>query len=895
MNRKDIEAFSQIPQPPREAMTFIDDLRSAPVYLFPEGTGCPAGVTRECMRNGAELRVEYPAGEEILETAFLSLRRVLQAKGIPERPGAYPIRFQQDGSLQAEEYFVSATAESCVVKASDSAGMRRGIYFLEDRIREAEGPALTAGEWKRSPFVKHRISRCFFGPTYRPPFFIDELTNDIDYYPGEYLDKLAHEGVNGLWLTMYFQDIPSRIFPGCGRDAGIRFEKLRRTVRSCARYGIKVYIFFSEPKMFGDIPFSIPWAEAEQHPELLGGSCGHSGFFCTSTAAGRNYMTEALERLFTAVPGLGGVINIMFGEDNGACVSHMFPGGARCRCPRCSRRDPAEIYQELASLMTSAIRRANPDAEFIGWFYASEQRDGSALMEYLEHATSRWPQESGIMFNFESGGTLEQLGKKRYVFDYSLAYPGPSELFRYIAAHHPRTAAKIQVGCSHEDASVPFIPVPGNLYEKYSTMHKLGIYAVMQCWYFGNYPGLMNRAAGELSFEPFPPSEEAFLLMLARPVWRRYAPEAVAAWKHFAEGYRQFPGNIAFEWYGPLHHSIVWPLHLFPVDAPIAPSWILKNFPEVSGDRIGECLVFQHTLEEALILCRRMYESWRKGVEILAALRTYFADDPARIADINLAEAISLQMRSTVNLLEFYSLREEMFFEHKDHRQAMEKIVLDEIGNTEAMKHLCEQDSRLGYHSEAEGYLFFPEKLDARIGLLRYLLEVDFPKFRPDAPFIAEYTGERPVGPQTLCRRGSPSGEMEKVGGTGMRWTSWYDAGELAIVIDGCGGREFSVEIEPCRLWPPLRIDFDRTGEPYLYPLIFRELPVFRYERGDGRLTIRIPLKTFDGFHRRGFPMRINIWSGTDGWVRREPWENRLLHRDYNPECAGWLIFEQEI
>ena len=136
---------------------------------------------------------------------------------------------------------------------------------------------------------------------------------------------------------------------------------------------------------------------------------------------------------------------------------------------------------------------------------------------------------------------------------------------------------------------------------------------------------------------------------------------------------------------------------------------------------------------------------------------------------------------------------------------------------------------------------------------------------------------------------------MEEVGGTGMRWTSCYDAGELSVVIDGSEGRAFSVEIEPCRLWPPLRIDFDREGVPYLYPLIFREVPVIRYERGDGRLTIRIPLKTFEGFHRRGFPMRINIWNGTDGWVRREPWENRLLHRDYNPECAGWLIFEQEI
>ena len=79
--------------------------------------------------------------------------------------------------------------------AADVDGMRRGIYFLEDRICEAEGPSATAGEWKRRPFVKHRISRCFFGPTYRPPFFIDELTNDINYYPDEYLNKLARQRV----------------------------------------------------------------------------------------------------------------------------------------------------------------------------------------------------------------------------------------------------------------------------------------------------------------------------------------------------------------------------------------------------------------------------------------------------------------------------------------------------------------------------------------------------------------------------------------------------------------------------------------------------------------------------------------------------------------------------
>ena len=31
--------------------------------------------------------------------------------------------------------------------------------------------------------------------------------NDIDYYPEEYLSRLAHEGVNGLWLTITFREI----------------------------------------------------------------------------------------------------------------------------------------------------------------------------------------------------------------------------------------------------------------------------------------------------------------------------------------------------------------------------------------------------------------------------------------------------------------------------------------------------------------------------------------------------------------------------------------------------------------------------------------------------------------------------------------------------------------
>lgn len=892
MNKEDILAFSQIPQPPHDSLAFVDDLKRPLSYHFTKGSGCPAGVAQDCMKNGVELDIGFPDGRKVLETAFESLRRVLKEKGIAERAGGYPVRFRHDAAFGREEYAVEISAHACVVTAADADGMRRGIYFLEDRICEAEGASATAGAWRRKPFVRHRISRCFFGPTYRPPFFIDELTNDINYYPDEYLNKLAHEGINGLWLTMYFRDLPSDIFPGRGKDAEKRFEKLRQTVKRCARFGIRIYVFFSEPKLFGNTAYSVPKEDAAAHPELIGDTYDNFGFFCTSTPVGRQYLSESLTRLFTAVPDLGGVINIMFGEDNGACVSHMLYDEVNCHCPRCSRRDPADIYREQAEVMSEAIHKVSPDAEFIGWFYAPGQRDGSSFMKRLENAASKWPDNCGIMFNFESGGVVEQLGKGRHVFDYSLAYLGPSELFRHIASHNRKTGAKLQVGCSHEDASVPFIPVPGNLYEKYKTMHELGVYAAMQCWYFGNYPGLMNKAAGELSFEPFPHSEDEFLTMLARPDWRKNTPKIVEAWKYFSAGYRQFPGNIAFEWFGPLHHSIAWPLHLFPVDEPISPSWILKNFPEVSGDRIGECLIYQHTLAEGLTLCRGMYESWQKGADILESLRGEYADDPARIADIDLASAIALQMRSTVNLLSFYSLREEMFFEDRDNLEAMRRIVLDEIRNSKAMKQLCEHDSRLGYHSEAEGYLFSPEKLTARIALLEQLLNVDFPKFRMDDPFIAEYTGRNPTGAKAVCAKGAPRETWEKVGESTLAWRAFYDDRMLSIQISGSEGKAFSVEIEPCRLWPPVRIDFDSNGNPTLYSFIFREIPVLEYVRENGILTIRIPMMVFDGYRRKNFPMRINIWSGNDGWVKREPWPNRLLHRDYNPKCAGWLIFE---
>lgn len=879
MNLQHIEEFGKIPQP---VQRFTEELKkSTPRYFIKETDG------PECMKDGARLQMCLQEWEQFPETAIESLRRVFAGKEIRETEGGYPIVLRKDTSFEKEEYALLVTPEGTEITAADGDGLRRGIYAFEDKLSEAPGRHAAMGQWRAKPFVKHRISRCFFGPTYRPPLCVDELTDDVDYYPEGYLDRLAHEGVNGLWLTMYFKDLPSSLFPENGKDSEKRFAKLRDTVYRCGRYGIKIYVFLSEPKYIHDNSWkSYSEEDLAKYPELISWEEGGWNMFCTCNQTARTYLEEGISTIFRNVPELGGAINIMMGEDNASCVGVQTRNGHRPgkTCPVCAAKGEAQEFRELAELYTNAMHKYNPHAEFIGWFYTPTQRDGSDAYHRLLEVAEKWPEDSTIMFNFESGGSIEQLGKDRIVFDYSLAYVGPSKLFANVADATVKTGAKLQVGCSHEDASVPFIPVPENLYDKYKFMHEHGVSAAMQCWYFGNYPGLMNQAAGQLSFEPFPEDPMDFLTELAKPQWRTDAPEVAKAWHAFSMAYRMFPGNLAFEWYGPLHNSIAWPWHLYPVDQPIAPSWILGYFPTVSGDRIGETLGFHHTLPEALELCTGMRDNWREGLSHLEAVADRYAADPERQADIRLAQAVGLQMESTANLLKFYALREDMLYLKQDNLAEMKQLVLDEIVNTEKMCALCEQDPRLGYHSEAEGYLFWPEKLRARKQLLEELLE-DFETFDLTAPWVDAYTGKVPEGKVARCGEGVQ--RMED----GISWSAELEGNTLVVKVCGAAGKTISTTIEPCRMWSAMRTDVSPDGSIQgLANGIFREIPAMTVERGEDADILRIPLDIFDGMIREGFPIRFNVFGDGFAWCDPKPWWSRLMHGPYNPEGAGWLV-----
>lgn len=927
------------PQPGEASWRFIEDLK-APMW-----TKHPWGITRPGpqdadLSGGVNLKAGFPDPKMRLETAYNDLNQFLAAGGVAGRNGAYAIETTVVPNMEREAFRLEVGPKSCTIQATDVEGIRRGIFCLEDEMLSQRGSFLPLGTIERKPFIKRRISRCFFGPIKRPPAMRDELMDNVDYYPDQYLNRLAHEGVNGLWLTIEFRDLAATTFtPDAGKDAGKRLAKLRRTVAQCLRYGIRTYIFCIEPRAWDENSPVI-----KQYPELAGAPSGGGHLFCPMSTTAHQYLYESVNKIFIAVPELGGIINITHGERGTTCLSAVactsdYKG--KINCPRCSNKKPWEILYASLSAMEQGMHDAAPDAELISWLYMPQPQqyspgDSYSLADWVYELPAHTPKGVILQFNFESGVTRTEFGKKLVGGDYWISNPGPSSRFERVAKvaqeNGTPVSAKIQTGNSHEVASVPFVPVPSLLYKKFFGMRRLGVSDTMLCWYFGNYPSLMNKSAGELSFEPFPKDENTFLRRLAAISWKSEDTSAVVeAWKDFSDGYENYPLTNMFQYYGPMHDGPVWPLLLKPVDAPLSPTWEIassstrKAWPP-SGDRIGECIGNVLTLKETVELAHRMTTAWDRGVKLLNGLEPRYAKEPERILDIGVARALGIQFRSGYNILRFYLLREEMLRmegkERLDILNQLSDIIREELDLDEQLLKLCERDSRLGFHSEAEGYKYFPEKIQWRMRQLKSVLANDVPELekviRNNGLLFPEYTGKIPSGAVAYAVPSDDSlwsnlkfddskdlkwqscdfGSRKAV----VRWAARYDKEALYIIVmDSSASDQASsvssisnvlVKVEPQRLFPCKRFVFNPGAE--------KPEDNVRVENKSGtwRAVARIPfdrigLGTAD-FH----PIRIDVRvqtrkEGASSWRPNNPTASRLTLGSDNPADLGWLIFQK--
>ncbi len=718
-----------------------------------------AAYFAEPERRSFEVRRELRAGEISLEqgvsfelkapgipgTALDELRTVLKCRRIPQAKPGIPLLLEAETDLAFEEFLLDVRPAGIKLAAADTEGFRRGLYFLSGMLENAPGPYLKCGKYRRRPMVRNRLSRSFYGPTHRPPFDIDELMDDVDYYPEPYLNRLAKEGINALWLTVCFHEVTFSSIQPPDPFREKRLAKLRRVVERCARYGIRIFLFCIEPQGFVGRPPLL-----EKHPVL--GGITNWGFdmtgFCPTSETARKHLYEQTKNLFASVRGLGGLLDITSGEQLSSCFHNPVPGYS---CPRCSKLTPPEILRNVLDPMVRGMKEAEPEAEFISWFYHSSP--GKECSAWVYESAAAVPEGVVDLYNFESGIALKQQGLLLHGGDYWNSKTGPAHRFRKLSRllekKHVRCGAKLQISNGHELATVPVIPAPGILYGKYKYITGHHVDTVMYSWYFGACPGLMNRAAFELACWDFSRSEKEFLLDLAEREWGDDAPAVAAAWEYFSRGYRKYPLCTDIQYNGPFHHGIVWPLYPEVRFHDLYASW--KPLP-VSGDSFGKCLgVF--TLEEFERQARSMAATYGRGLKLLLPLASKYRKDPHLMREIRYAHAVGLLLESGWRIGRFYLLRKKLYEGDLAVLDEMEEIVRREIAAAEEMIRLCREEFLLGYHSESENWKFTPEELAGRIGQLEQTLKETFPDLRRRLE-----RGEKPRFPEgsfaLTCRPG---------------------------------------------------------------------------------------------------------------------------------------------
>ncbi len=574
-------------------------------------------------------------------------------------------------------------------------------------------------------------------------FYGREIEDCLKTHPDSYLKEISREGFNAIWLHCILRDIVScKAFPEFGARADEQIPALNSLVEKAGRYGLKVFLYLCEPRGFREEdPFWGKYPGCKGHNtriSLSGDLSGRYSAFCSSTDRVRDFLYQSSYNLFAGVPGLGGVFMITASEFVTHCYSHFPKLGQDLsdpniagwsknsfHCERCDRRDPSEVVSEIITLVNSGIKDANPRADVIAWnwsWYIIEPDPQKKIVKGL-------PRDVIIQADFERGGYKNVLGKRLLIDEYSFSYTGPSPRFKKIfnlaKRRGMRSTAKLQVGTTHELVTVPYIPVPYIIAEKLARMKRMGVDGYQGCWIFGGNVSPMSKVAGRMSVNPDISSAQAVKEVALEEFGEASAAGYVTrAWRQFSHAWKHYPFSIPFLYYSPINYATAYPLDLSAESIDAIPSWLPlprdKKGRLAVGDNL-ETWLTPFSAHFAVDTFKKLLEGWGKGVSILEQGAEKCRPNQRYQKELDMAVHISLIIKSTVNIIDFYRLLREYRQKRgsEDVNAQMKHLLKEEAAIVIQDREIIGRNPDFGYHAEAHTSFITMADLDYKLRLLK--------------------------------------------------------------------------------------------------------------------------------------------------------------------------------
>ena len=520
----------------------------------------------------------------------------------------------------------------------------------------------------------------------------------FDPLPENLIAQYSAMGINGVWfqaLLYLLEPVPGAEIFSAGWEK--RIENLKKLVERCQKYGIRIFLYLNEPRTMPEAFYTLK--PAWRGIETRGGIAN-----CTTAAPEiLEYLSTALEKIFTAVPGLGGILTITMSENCTNChcdaTSHL--------CPACSQVPPEKIIADINGAMEQGMHKAAPDAEMILYDWAWKRMPGDPDPAAFKKAVmERLPGKEHVYINAVSewGKITRVGGVENYLTDYSISQIGPSEeskvTWRNALEKGLGTVAKVQMNNSWELAAIPYIPVPYLIREHLENLRNAGVRAVMLSWTLGGYPGgnlkLLHKTPEECAAEMFSPA---------------LAEKVCQAWRIFSEAFRNFPFCVGTVYRSPSNFGPMNQLYLEPSGY----SSTMVGFPY--DDLRGWRSVYPEDIFENQF--ELLSSKWYGGVQILEACRETVAPDEEKefLELCRLAKAAYCHLRSTCLQVRFVRAREGGF-----DREVMKKCAREELSLASELAEIARRDSRIGFEA-SNHYLYTLNDLREKVLNCLWILE----------------------------------------------------------------------------------------------------------------------------------------------------------------------------
>ena len=489
---------------------------------------------------------------------LLPYEQLLTLLGWTAEKMAYTLReddffFQKVGSLKPRALPLRWTAPTAAetARAGEIAKLVRETF--PNGALEGRQPLFTFIEKLKAPLAKaSKPASPEDGAPLRMGYSYFALCGDplldpaLDPYPDGLLARLAAVGENAVWLHVELSQLAPVPW---SQDKQIqrRLGALRELVARAATHGIKIFLYFNEPR---SLPTSSP--VFKQHPDWRGVEEKGFNAICTSAPEVRAVIRDGVASICRAVPALGGFFTITASENLTNCWSH--DQGAKC--PRCKDRKPAEVIAEVSATMDEGIRAAGGKQRYIAWDWGWKD-------EWALDVIERLPTSVELQSVSEWSLPIERGGVKSAVGEYSISAigPGPRAQRHWAAAKQRgmRISAKIQCGNTWEFSAVPYLPVLENITRHATALRDLGVKDIMLGWTLGCHPSPNIQAISEIN------SGGTFETLAEKRHGKSHAA-AATFWRECSAAFREFPYHIGVVYKAPLQMGPANPLWPAPTN-----------------------------------------------------------------------------------------------------------------------------------------------------------------------------------------------------------------------------------------------------------------------------------------------------------------------------------------